>query len=115
MVFVVMRVDDEAHRLVGNAFERLLDSFGQRRVLIVDHHDAVIADRSPDVAARPLEHVDVAGNFRDFDLNFAEVPVLREAQARRETSNYRDTKCVVHKSHPREAGIINGKVSGLRS
>lgn len=43
MVFVVMRVDDEADRLIGNAFERLLNSFRQRSVLVVDDHDAIIA------------------------------------------------------------------------
>src|SRR5208283_4933682 len=100
MVFMVMRVDDEAHRLVGNALERLLNSFRQRCVLIVDNHDAVIADRSANVASRSHQHINTAGDFRDFDLNFAEVMILSKAKASRETSEYCDTRGSAHGSHP---------------
>jgi hypothetical protein len=80
-----MRVDDEAHRLVGNAFESLLNSFCERSVLIVNDHNAIIANRSANVAPGPGEHVNVAGDCRDFDLHLAEVLILSQAQPRRET------------------------------
>ena len=44
VVAVVVRVDDETHRLVGDAFERRLDLGRQRGELIVDHNDAIVAD-----------------------------------------------------------------------
>ena len=44
MVAVVVSIDDEAHRLVGDALERRLDLGRQRGKLIVDHDDAIVAD-----------------------------------------------------------------------
>ena len=81
VVAVIVRVDDEAHRLVGDALQRGLNLVRQRRVLVVDDHDAVLADGRADVAARALQHVDVAGDLGDLDLHFAEVLVLSRGQA----------------------------------
>ena len=50
MVAVIVGVDDEAYRLVGDALQRGLDLFRQRGVLVVDDDDAVLADRGADVA-----------------------------------------------------------------
>ncbi len=80
VVWVIVRVDDEAYRLVGNALQRCLNFVGERGVLIVDHDDAVAADRGTDVAARALQHIDGAGNFGDFDLHFGEIAVLGAAE-----------------------------------
>ena len=74
---VIVRVDDEADGLVGDALQRGLNLIGQWSVLIVDDHDTVLADGGADVSASALEHVDVSRDFRDFDLNLAEVFVLR--------------------------------------
>ena len=83
VVAVVVGVDDEAHRLVGraNALERGGDLVGQRSVLVIDDDDAIFADRGGDVAARAFQHVDVAGNLGDLDLDLAEVLVLRRGKA----------------------------------
>jgi hypothetical protein len=76
VVAVIVRVDDESHRLVGYPLERCLNLVGQRRVLIVDNHDPVVAHRRANVPARALQHVDVPGHFGDLDLNLAEVLFL---------------------------------------
>ena len=52
VIAVIVRVDDEPHRLVGDALQRGLNLVGQRGVLIVDDHDAVVADRRADVSSR---------------------------------------------------------------
>ena len=44
VVAMVVRVDDETHRLVGDALERRLDLGRERGELIVDHNDAIVAD-----------------------------------------------------------------------
>ena len=78
VIAVIVRVDDEADGLVGDAeiFQRGGDFFGERREFVVDDDDAVFADRRGDVAAGAFEHIDVAGHFRDFDLDFGEIFVL---------------------------------------
>src|SRR5579863_450551 len=76
VVAMIVRVDDEPHRPVGDAFQRGLNLFGQWGVLVVDKHDAVIADAGADVSAHAFKHVDVAGDFTDFDFDFTEVLVL---------------------------------------
>jgi hypothetical protein len=86
MVFVVMRVDNEAHRLVGNAFKRLLNSPRQRSVLIIHDHNPVIANRRANVASCPRKHVNISRYFRNFDLHLAEVLILRQAHHRRKKS-----------------------------
>ena len=68
MVTVIMRIDDEPYRLVGNAFQRRANLLGQRRELVVHNDDAVIANRDADVATRALQHVHVAGDFMDLDF-----------------------------------------------
>jgi len=73
VIEVIVGVDDEAHRFVGQFFERGFDPIGQRRELIIDQDDAIVADREPDVAARALEHVNIAGNLADLDFYFVEV------------------------------------------
>lgn len=76
VVTMIVRVDDEPHRLVVDAFQRGLNLFGQRGALVVNQQDAVIADGSADVSASAFEHVDIAGDFADLDLDLAEVLVL---------------------------------------
>ena len=42
MVVVIVRVNDEAHRLVGDTFQGGLNFLGERRVLVIDNDDAVV-------------------------------------------------------------------------
>ena len=83
VVAVIVGVDDEADRLVGNALERSLDLLGQGSVFVVDHDDAVVTHRRADVSARSLQHVDAAGNVGDLDLDLAEILALRKQHAGR--------------------------------
>ena len=89
VIFVVVGVDDEPHRLIRDAFQRGLNLVSQRGVLVVDDHDAVIAYRSANVAASTLQHINVAGHFRDLHLYFAEVVVLSRGPAAGEQQTYR--------------------------
>ena len=57
----------------------------ERGELIVDNHDAVVADRDADVAARSLKHVDRSRDFLDFDLDLAEILLLCKRRGRDET------------------------------
>jgi len=50
VVTVPVGVQHEPHGPVGEAAYGGLDFRGERRELIVDHHDPVFADRDPDVA-----------------------------------------------------------------
>src|ERR1035438_9521467 len=83
VVSVVMRVDDETHRLVGNAFQGHLNSVGERRVLIIDDNDAVVSNRSPNVASGSDQHVNAARHLRDFNLHFAEVLILKKKKKKK--------------------------------
>ena len=76
VISVIMRVDDEPHRLVGDALQRRLNLVGQRCVLIIDNHDAVFADGRADVSSRAFQHVNASGHLRDLDLDLAEILVL---------------------------------------
>jgi len=73
VVEMVMRIDDEAHRLVGYSFERGLDLVGERGELVIDQDDAVVACREGDIAARTLQQINIAADLADLDLYFAEV------------------------------------------
>jgi hypothetical protein len=44
VVVVIVRIDDEAHGLVSDAFEGGLNFLGERRVLVIDDDDAVVTD-----------------------------------------------------------------------
>jgi hypothetical protein len=68
-----MGIDDEAHRFVSYTSERGFDLVGERRELIIDEDDSVVADREADIAASALQHVNIAANLADLDLYFAEV------------------------------------------
>jgi len=98
VVAVKVRVDDEPHRLIGDALERGLDLLGEWRVLIVDNHDAIFPHRGTDVASGALQHVDTAGNLGHFDLNLAEVLVLSgDKSGQREKARDREQQSF-HKS-----------------
>ena len=71
-----MSVNDEPEWFVGDALQRSLNLFGQRRILIVNDDNPILADGSSDVASRALQHVNVARDFRNFHLDFAEVLIL---------------------------------------
>jgi len=79
VIRMVVRIDDEANGLVGDAFERRLDLVGEGSVLVVDDHNTVITHGRGDIATSAFEHVDVAGNLGDFNLNLAVVLILRES------------------------------------
>jgi len=57
--------------------------------VVVNDQDAVFADRRANVAAGAFEHVNAAGDFRYFDLNFAEV-LLRSSYRVRAEQRQRD-------------------------
>src|SRR5580704_18127726 len=80
VIGMIVGIDDKAHRLVSDAFQRRLDFVGQGSVLVVDDYDAVVADRSSDVSAGTLDHIDVAGNLCDLHRDFTEVLVLSGGQ-----------------------------------
>src|ERR1700739_1398113 len=90
-----MRVDDEAHRLVGDpeAFERGLNFFGQGSELVVDQDDTVFADGGGDVASGAFQHVDIPGYFGGFDLDLGEILALREGKYRQEQQDGRKESC----------------------
>jgi hypothetical protein len=98
VVAVIVRVDDEAHRLFGDAFQCGLNLLRERSILIIHNHNAVVADRRANVPSRALEHVHVAGHFRDLDLHFAEILVLSHSHSRNEEQTSRQNGC--HVIHP---------------
>src|SRR5262249_54450529 len=56
--------------------QRCLNLVREGRELIVDDHDSVFAHRRGDIATRPLQHVDITGDFRGFDLHLREILCL---------------------------------------
>ena len=58
--------------------QRLFDLRRQRRELIVDDDDAVVAGRDADVAPGAGKHVHRAGGLRHLDLDFAEMLLGKE-------------------------------------
>src|SRR5262244_2017297 len=78
MIFVVVRIDDKAHGLIADPLQRSLNSVRQRRILIVDYDDSVLANGCSDISARSLQHVHIASHFCDLDLYFAEVVILSD-------------------------------------
>ncbi len=93
-----MSVDDEAHGLVGDAFQRYLNLFGQGGVLVVDDHDAIIANGCTNVSASTFQHIDVAGHSRDLHLYFADVLVLSGDQAAGKHSGDKKNPDLAHDS-----------------
>jgi len=63
--------------------------------------DAIVTDRSANVAAGPLQHVDRSGHLRDFDFNFVEVFVLGETEATAENRNHCNATRDAHQGSPR--------------
>src|SRR5205807_1621728 len=65
VIAVVVRVDDETHRLCRDPqiFERRLNFLRKRGVLVVHNRDAVFADRRGNISARAFQHVNVSGNI----------------------------------------------------
>lgn len=78
MISVIVRIDHESHRLVGDfqLLQRRLDLVRQGRELIVDEHHSIFPHRRGDVPARSLQHVDVAGDLRRLDLDLRKVVLL---------------------------------------
>jgi hypothetical protein len=68
-----MGVEHEANRLGRQGLDGRRDLVGERRVLVVDQEDPVVPDEHADVAARPLEHRDAAGDGDGLDLDLREV------------------------------------------
>ena len=73
VVAVPVGVDEELQLAVMDLCGRGADLVGQRRELIVDHQDAVVADEQADVAAGTFEHVDIARDVSTLDLDFGKV------------------------------------------
>jgi len=73
MVTVKMRVDDEPEGLFGDFLQSRFNLRSQRSKLVVNDHDAILADRNTNIPAGAFEHVDIAGDFGGFDLDVAEV------------------------------------------
>ncbi len=92
VIAVVVRVEDELDRLGGDAVQRLADLRRERRELVVDDDDAVVADRDADVAAGAGEHVHGAGDLRHLDLDLAEVLLGEERTVAAKTKNERSIR-----------------------
>ena len=90
VIDVPVRVDHEAHRLGAQLRERLLDLGRQRRELVVDDDDAVLADRRADVAAGAGEHVDALRQLLRLDDDLAEVLLLRTAHGMHGEQRHQD-------------------------
>ena len=97
MVKVPVRIDNEAHRLVRNAFERCSNLIRQRSKLIVNDHDAVVSYGSADVAPGPLQHVYVARNLCDLHLYLAEVLILSSGHKGKQNQRDREDPGVTHR------------------
>ena len=76
VIKVVVSVHDEQEWFVGDALQSGLNFFCQGSELVVNNDNPILADGSSDVAARALQHVNVARDFRNFHLDFAEVLIL---------------------------------------
>jgi hypothetical protein len=81
MIAVIVRVDHETHRLIGDGFQCGANLIGERRVLIIDDDNAVFADGSTDVAALTFQHINAAGNVCHFDLHVRELVLMSKRGA----------------------------------
>jgi len=90
VIAVIVRVQNELDRLIGDAFQRFLDLWRQRRELVIDDHDAVFADRDADVASRSLQHIHGSGDLLDLDLHFAEITFLSDERHSEEGQGHGD-------------------------
>ena len=77
VVAVEVRVHHELQVARRDPRNRSPDLVGQRRELIVDDQDAVLAGRDADVAARAGQHVDRTGDVLGGDLDGREVLLRR--------------------------------------
>ena len=68
-----VRVEHEADRLGRYRPDGSQNLVGQRRVLVVDDEDSVVADEDSDVAARAEQHVHTRGDPLRLDLDCVEV------------------------------------------
>lgn len=75
VIAVEVRIDDETDGLISDTFQCSLNLLGQPGVLIVDE-DVVADGRSNVSRSLAFQHVNVAGHFRDVELNFAQILVL---------------------------------------
>src|SRR5207237_4922475 len=76
VILVIVRVDDEPHGFVRDPLQGCSNLLCQGSVLIVYYDDPVLADGSANVAAGALQHINVAGDPCELNLNFAEVLIL---------------------------------------
>ncbi len=79
VVIVIVGIDDEAHRLVGNAdvLQSGRDLGRERCKLIVNENNPILTDRGGHIAAlAALQQKDIAGYFRYLDLDLTEVLLL---------------------------------------
>src|SRR6185436_245730 len=81
VVAVPMGVEHELQVARADLAEREADLVGQRCELVVDDEDPVGSHGGADVAAGPLQHVDVAGDLGRLDLHLRKVPILRRRRA----------------------------------
>ena len=73
MISVPVCVQNEAQLLIRDPLQRRANLVSERRKLIVNDQDPIVADRHADISAGAFKHVNVAGNFRYFDLNLRKV------------------------------------------
>jgi hypothetical protein len=76
VVLVVMSIDDEPDWLVGDALQSCFYFVGQRRVLVVDYYNAILANRRADIAPFPFEHVNRSSYMGHLHLHLAEILIL---------------------------------------
>jgi len=73
VIAVHVRVDHEANRVRGYLLDRRDDLAGQRSKLSVNEENSVGAGEHADRSALPFERVEIVGDLRGFDFNFAEI------------------------------------------
>jgi hypothetical protein len=80
MIAVVVRIDEEANRLLGDGGNRGLELVVHLRELAVHHDDAVVACGNRRVAAEALEHIGAAAKVEALHLDFRPVGSHRRAR-----------------------------------
>ena len=78
MIRVVVRIDNEAQRLIDYALHRCTELVLHRCVLIVHDDDAIVTHRRRDVSTGAFQQVHGAGDLGHIDLHLAEVLILRQ-------------------------------------
>ena len=76
-------VEHEFDWLVRQSADRFEYRRGKRRILVVDHENAIVAYRKADIAAPPFQHINMLGQLLDLDFHFLLRPRNRRGHQQR--------------------------------